>query len=831
MKRIGRLIGIFFILAALLIAQIPVKSADASGAQDFRTQGTTLVAYVGNSADVQVPSGIEEIGKSAFENNDSIKSVTLPNTVKFIKSYAFWDCDSLKNVTLGSGLMEVGDCSFMNCTGLESMTLPSNIKFIGVRAFENCPLLKTLYIPPQTVRIHETAFDGDYNLTLLYEEGSYAEKYALNYYANREDKAEYEDLSGILGRDSNRENNKDSGNESGVNDGSQTGNNGDEKESSSDAGSLNNNYSLDVEDALGTDSNSERRESDRDSSDSDSETDSNYHGDNKTETGLETDNGNRDETGTANGDETEKDSGNRNGSNGNADLDNSDENNDENSDVNNSGDGNTDGNLLGQVNVVANSAVVIMDNNDMNVYSGAGLYPKLDENAAVTLTSEEKNDSGLVESTLPYEKRVAEHAYYMDNSMESVIVPDGIEALGEFCFARSALKNAFLPDSLENIEYGAFYHCDDLYDIKLGDNIKCISPKAFDKTALTNDFYTYYEPESVGRKADFLIKNDCLLAYRGITDTVEIPEGVRVIAGEAFKDHSEIKSITCPESLMYIGEGAFSGCTGLGFVDMGENVVSVLDRAFYDCPISMVEMGTGFNNMGVNAFNPNTQVITKSSYNKTVEPSTRRLSNSEYRNVEKGENLSERVKVKNTPGYAILSKAVNEHTLDVDKLDSSYFEGTFLANGMALPINNMCYELNLFDESGISIDRLGKSRLHLALPLQEGINDPVCFYTDGDGQLKQAGCFVTSYKDKPFVQMELPYVSRIIIADKSGLTPASSEEEITVSEENVEMQMSVFPVDKEINLKLGTVTARCFKFAGSLMSLFIGLLMVIRKKE
>ena len=122
-------------------------------------------------------------------------------------------------------------------------------------------------------------------------------------------------------------------------------------------------------------------------------------------------------------------------------------------DANNSNDINTDGNLLGQVNVVANSAVVIMDNNDMNVYSGAGFYAKIDENAAVTLTSEEKNDSGLVESTLPYEKRVAEHAYYMDNSMESVIVPDGIEALGEFCFARSALKNAFLPDSLENIEW------------------------------------------------------------------------------------------------------------------------------------------------------------------------------------------------------------------------------------------------------------------------------------------------------------------------------------------------------------------------------------------
>lgn len=44
---------------------------------------------------------------------------------------------------------------------------------------------------------------------------------------------------------------------------------------------------------------------------------------------------------------------------------------------------------------------------------------------------------------------------------------------------------------------------------------------------------------------DFLISGDILVAYKGNLPEVVIPDGVRVIAEEAFRNHTELKKYIC----------------------------------------------------------------------------------------------------------------------------------------------------------------------------------------------------------------------------------------------------------------------------------------------
>ena len=74
--------------------------------------------------------------------------------------------------------------------------------------------------------------------------------------------------------------------------------------------------------------------------------------------------------------------------------------------------------------------------------------------------------------------------------------------------------------------------------------------KAFTHTGWLDDF----EENSMD---DFLISGDILVAYKGNLPEVVIPDGVRVIAEEAFRNHTELKKVHLPASVTDIGNDAF----------------------------------------------------------------------------------------------------------------------------------------------------------------------------------------------------------------------------------------------------------------------------------
>ena len=67
----------------------------------------------------------------------------------------------------------------------------------------------------------------------------------------------------------------------------------------------------------------------------------------------------------------------------------------------------------------------------------------------------------------------------------------------------------------------------------------------------------HYNPE------DFVIESSVLKQYTGSQQAVTIPAGVTSIGESAFKDYRGLKSVTIPAGVTSIGDDAFEGCTGL----------------------------------------------------------------------------------------------------------------------------------------------------------------------------------------------------------------------------------------------------------------------------
>ena len=99
---------------------------------------TNLLAYVGNSSSVIIPSSVTSIGSKAFEYTN-ISSITIPSSVTSIGVNAFSSCENLTSVTFeeGSQLTSIGDFAFSG-SNISSITIPSSLTSIGDDTFSSC---------------------------------------------------------------------------------------------------------------------------------------------------------------------------------------------------------------------------------------------------------------------------------------------------------------------------------------------------------------------------------------------------------------------------------------------------------------------------------------------------------------------------------------------------------------------------------------------------------------------------------------------------------------------------------------------------------------------
>lgn len=408
------------------------------------------------------------------------------------------------------------------------------------------------------------------------------------------------------------------------------------------------------------------------------------------------------------------------------------------------------GRELGSTKIVGNRAFVFIDNTSLNVIDGT---QPIEELQPVLSEAETYPKYTIVDG-----KIVADQAYYRNTELTKVVLPEGISEVGQFSFARSSLQQIALPEGTTQIGYGAFYHCDSLSNVSLPTTISVVEPKAFLYSAWVDSFLS-------NGTGDFLISGNTLVAYRGNTDTVLIPDGVKVIAGEAFMDHSEIGNVVLPDSLLTVGEGAFENCQNLSQVQLGGGVTDIKDRAFSGCNLKSVTVPASVERLGIQAFDENVQIIWQGNMpESTHEISAERLSNESYRGIQKTDNGEAGVEVVGLEdSFAELEGATRKYTLQIQQdADKGDLEKAYQRSvGTALPENTLVYSLQLSDSSEIAISKLGKQMLHVTIPVSEAFTgqNVRLIILDRNGQLEEVQTEVSSRDNKEYLSFSVNHLS------------------------------------------------------------------------
>ena len=139
---------------------------------------------------------------------------------------------------------------------------------------------------------------------------------------------------------------------------------------------------------------------------------------------------------------------------------------------------------------------------------------------------------------------------YADITVKSVVIKDGITAIGNYAFCDFAeLESVSLPDSLKKIGECAFSECERIMEIIVPDGVTSIGDAAF---------------------------SNCKRLI-----SVRLPKRLNKINSATFFNCPGLSVSSIPDSVTSIGDGAFYNCTSLGHVTIPGNVRKIGRLAFY----------------------------------------------------------------------------------------------------------------------------------------------------------------------------------------------------------------------------------------------------------
>lgn len=171
--------------------------------------------------------------------------------------------------------------------------------------------------------------------------------------------------------------------------------------------------------------------------------------------------------------------------------------------------------------------------------------------------------------------------------LEKMVIPSSVTHLGYDTFLLCEhLSEITLSPNIEKIKGGTFSNCISLSEITIGKGTLDVQGSAFDYCSSLRAIYVDDENEMYSSVDGTLYSKGSKTLVRCPTglykDDFLVPDGIEVIAENAFKECENIRKFTLPRSLVEIGNFAFTNCAMTSIV-IPPSVTKIGASAFLLC--------------------------------------------------------------------------------------------------------------------------------------------------------------------------------------------------------------------------------------------------------
>ena len=141
----------------------------------YSTGGDYIITLTVNSGTISFTGSLQytiygDSSTTYSYNRGRIRRVEIGNNVTTIGTYAFQNCNSLTSITIPDGVTSIGTYAFNACYSLTSITIPDGVTSIGSNAFQYCYGVSKYHMLPTTppTLSATNAFNGIANDCIIY---------------------------------------------------------------------------------------------------------------------------------------------------------------------------------------------------------------------------------------------------------------------------------------------------------------------------------------------------------------------------------------------------------------------------------------------------------------------------------------------------------------------------------------------------------------------------------------------------------------------------------------------------------------------------------------
>ena len=181
---------------------------------------------------------------------------------------------------------------------------------------------------------------------------------------------------------------------------------------------------------------------------------------------------------------------------------------------------------------------------------------------------------------------IGNYAFDACLSLATISFSNSVTSIGEGAFSRcSSLSYLEIPNSVITIETSAFSLCESLTTVTIGNSVIAIGDYVFSGCLSLASINVDENNQNYASVDGVLYNKDVttLIACPSTKIEVTVPNSVITIGDYAFSGCSSLTTVSIPNSVTSIEGWAFASCSSLSSIEIPNSVTSIGEGAFYEC--------------------------------------------------------------------------------------------------------------------------------------------------------------------------------------------------------------------------------------------------------